>query len=170
MEPYKSISGHSRNPNRALSSSPATTVFYGLWRAIQARDFNYLLISFAGILSKIIPVLLSNTPYRVTQTWKTHVICAWMAVTILVFMILVLLGSFFFKLPYMPVDPSTIAGSIYYVCDSPILGDFENLSTIDKKERNALIKTSGAKYRFGKMIGISGRSRIGVTYDGKQEI
>lgn len=38
----------------------------------------------------------------------------WLAVTILSTMILVLLGSFLVKWPELPIDPSTIAGAMYY--------------------------------------------------------
>lgn len=75
-------------------------------------------ISFTAILSIFTPILLSNVPFIVTQTWTAHLITAWMTVAILAFMALVLVGSFFVKWPPMPVDPSTIVGTLYYLCDA----------------------------------------------------
>jgi len=69
----------------------------------------------------------------------------------------------------MPVDPSTLAGNMYYVCDSLILQDFKGMSTMGEKERNTQIKEVGNKYQFGQMVGVSGRSRIGINYERKKE-
>jgi hypothetical protein len=63
----------------------------------------------------------------------------------------------------MTVDSSMIAGSVFYVCDSPILEDFEKLAILDEKKTNAHIKNSGRKYRFGEITCISGQLRIGIT-------
>lgn len=55
-------------------------------------------------------------------------------------MVLVIVVSFFVEWPHMPVDPSTIAGAMYYVCDSPILDKLEGLSTLNRKERDHKVK------------------------------
>ncbi|KAE9367326.1 hypothetical protein N431DRAFT_470765 [Stipitochalara longipes BDJ] len=165
MQPYRYLSGLHPYTKAGISVSPATTVFPALWRALLQRDPFAFMIAFAGALSKFTPILLSNIPFRSTQTWQTHVTCAWMTVTFLAFMIIVLLWSFFAKWPYLPVGPNTIAGNLYYVCDSPILGDFEGMSIMNEKERDAQIKRSELKYRFGTMKGVSGKWRVGVSYD-----
>ncbi|PMD41784.1 hypothetical protein L207DRAFT_624197 [Hyaloscypha variabilis F] len=158
LQPYKYLSETHSYPRPSLSVSPATTVFSAFWTSILQRDAFAGAISFASLLSKFTPLLLSNIPYRITQTWHTHVVCAWVAVSILAFMILVLVWSFFVKWPQMPVDPSTLAGNMYY-----------GMSTMGEKERNAQIKEAGNKYQFGQMVGVSGRSRIGISYERKKE-
>ena len=169
MQPYKYLSKHNAYTKATISISPATTVFSALWIAIRQRDPFAFTVSFANALSKFTPIVLSNIPFHAAQTWTTHVICAWMVVSILAFMILVLLWSFFIQWPYLPVDPSTIAGNMYYVCDSMVLKDFEGLSELKERELTAFIRRSGRKYRFGEMIGVSGEVRVGICYE-KDEI
>ncbi|KAE9363879.1 hypothetical protein N431DRAFT_355973 [Stipitochalara longipes BDJ] len=163
MQPYLYLSRSHSQTKTVVSSLPATSVFIALWKAVVQRDPFALAIAFAGVLSKFTPILLSNIPFRSTQTWETHVVCAWFTVSILAFMILVLLWSFFIKWPHMPVDPSTIAGNMYYLCDSPILGDFKGRSVMEKKERDAQMERIQTRYGFGKIAGLSGELGIRVS-------
>ncbi|KUJ24517.1 uncharacterized protein LY89DRAFT_571748 [Mollisia scopiformis] len=164
MECYKSLSRFPRRSNTSILASSNITVFLGLWRALWDRNLFAGIVAFTGILSKVTPLLLSNIPFRITQTWETHKVCAWMTVAILAFMIVVLVWCFLeeARWPYMPLDPNTIAGSMYYLCDSPILGDFEGTSRLSQKELKARLKGIGKDYRFGEMVGVSGQSRIGI--------
>jgi hypothetical protein len=100
-----------------------------------------ILIATTNILAKLTPILLSNVPFSPIQTWNLHVISAWATVGILGFMSLVLGGGMAFvrdplasessvdlgrrgKGRRMPFDPATLAGRIYYLCDSDeVLGD-----------------------------------------------
>jgi len=165
MQQYKYLSQQKSYTKATISISPATTVFSALWIAIRQRDPFAFTVSFASALSKFTPIVLSNIPFHAAQTWTTHVVCARIVVSILAFMILVLLWSFFVKWTYLPVDPSTIAGKMYYVCDSAVLKDFEGLSVMKEQEAIACIQRSGRKYRFGEMIGLSGESRVGIHYE-----
>lgn len=121
-----------------------------------------VIVAFTAILSEFMPILLSNVPFRVTQTWIASRVCNWLAVGILSIMWLVVVGSFFVSWPHMPVDPSTIAGAVYYVCDSWMLWSMEGLSTLPKEERDRRVAEWGLKYEFGDITGLSGRSRVGV--------
>jgi len=118
------------------------------------------------------PILLNNVPFRLTQTYATHMACTWMAVAVLSLMWAVVFASFFVKWPHMPVDPSTIAGAMYYVCDSRMLAGFEGLSVLPKEQRDSRVEEMGDLYRFGSIDGLSSsagstRRRIGVdrVYD-----
>jgi hypothetical protein len=62
----------------------------------------------------------------------------------------------------MPVDPSTIVGNMYYLCDSPIVEDFEGASRMNGKELKRHLRGIGRDYRFGEMVGVSEVSRIGI--------
>jgi hypothetical protein len=165
MQPYKYLSQNKSYTKATISISPATTIFPALSIAIRQRDPFAFTVSFASALSKFTPIVLSNIPFHTAQTWRTHVVCAWIVVSILAFMILVLLWSFFIKWPYLPADPSTIAGNMYYVCDSAVLKDFEGLSEMKEKEVVTCIQRSGRNYRFGEMIGLSGELRVGIHYE-----
>lgn len=68
------------------------------------------------------------------------------------------------KWPYMPVSLDSLAGCIYYVCDSAMLADFAKLSMLDKRERDLRIQRMGRKYKFGWITGLSGERRVAVDY------
>lgn len=162
LSPYQLLSQSPQYARASILLSPPINAFTGIFSAIRRRDFFLVVVAFTAILSECMPVLLNNVPFRVTQTWATHMVCTWMAVGILCLMWLVVVGSFFVRWNHMPVDPSTIAGAMYYVCDSGMLANFEGLSTLRKKERDWRINELGLRYRFGRMMGVSGAKRIGI--------
>ena len=126
------------------------------------------LVALTSIFSEFMPILLNNIPFRITQTFVTHLVCTWLAVGILGAMLLVVLASFFIKWPHMPADVTTIAGTMYYVFDSGMLWSFEGLGPAPPKERDWRISEMGSQYSFGEMTGVSGMQRVGVdAVDGR---
>jgi hypothetical protein len=121
-------------------------------------------VSIAASLAKFAPLLLANIPFRITQTWMTHVVITWMTVGMVCLMIVTIIQTLVTQWPYMPVQPNTVAGSIYYVCDSFMLLDLEGASTRTAKERKEMVSGMRARYRFGEILGMSGETRIGVDY------
>lgn len=73
------------------------------------------IVAAVSIMAEFLPALLTNIPYRIIETWLAHSVCMWMAIAVLCAMVLTLLGSFFVDWPHMPIDPSTMAGAMYYV-------------------------------------------------------
>jgi hypothetical protein len=142
----------------------ATTVFTGLWHAVASRDFLVGAIAFAGVLSKFMPIFLSNVPFRLTLTWETHLFSAWTSVGILGFMITVLMASrVFARWPSLLVEPNSIAGCMYYVCDSNMLEGLKGGTVLcDNKQTAPRPKQVKEWYGFGEMTGISGELRIGI--------
>ncbi|KAK3938248.1 hypothetical protein QBC46DRAFT_265837 [Diplogelasinospora grovesii] len=162
LSPYYLLSQRPQPAERSILLSPSLNAFTGIFRAIQRRHVFLVIVAFTAILSEFMPILLNNVPFRITQTWVTHLVCTWLAVAILCVMWLVVVASFFISWPHMPVDPSTIAGAMYYVCDSWMLYNFEGLGVLDKKERDWKIKEMRLKFEFGDIMGVSGKKRIGV--------
>jgi len=64
------------------------------------------------------------------------------------------------------IKVDTIAGCMYYICDSKMLEDFEGLSAADigPKKRDRLVCEMGKEYDFREMVGVSGTRRAGVDY------
>lgn len=74
-------------------------------------------------------------------------------------MLLVMAASFFIRWPPMPVDPRSIAGALWYVCQSRMLDDFAGLSEMSSREREKRVEEMGKRYYFGELVG---KERIGV--------
>jgi hypothetical protein len=65
----------------------------------------------------------------------------------------------------MPVDPSTVAGAMYYVFDSATMMDHVEgrISTLPLKERDARFSDPNLSFRFGEIKGeLTGMRRVGV--------
>ncbi|KAK3395046.1 hypothetical protein B0H63DRAFT_385723, partial [Podospora didyma] len=149
--------------------SPPSSVFIGLWRALRTRDIMLANIALATLLAKFTPILFSSIPFRNKDTWKMHEACAWLSIAILSYMVVVLLVVSVFwgvkRRPFMPVEPTSIAGCMYYVCDSAMLGDLEGLAVMGERERDRLVCEMGRRYVFGGMVGtMSGVGSVGVDY------
>jgi hypothetical protein len=166
MSPYQLLARGPQNASRSILLAPPTNAFSGLWYAIRTRRIFLAAVGLASVLSEFLGIFLSNVPFQVTQTYLVFQISIWTAVGILSFMVLVIFISFFIKWPYMPVNPSTIAGAMYYLCDSPMLDKFEGLSTLKRKERDHKVKELTLLYEFSETKGTPGRVGMGVnTFD-----
>ncbi|KAM7191317.1 hypothetical protein V8F20_009372 [Naviculisporaceae sp. PSN 640] len=162
LGPFRQLSHGPQPADRTILAAPSMTAFTGIYAAFQQRDWFLVLVAFTAILSEFMPLLLNNVPFKVTQTWLAHLVCTWMAITILSIMWIVVVLSFFIKWPHMPADPSTIAGTMFYVFDSRMLWSMEGMSVLDKEDRDQRVGELRMKFQFGTMMGLSGRKRTGV--------
>ncbi|KAK0671648.1 hypothetical protein QBC41DRAFT_48689 [Cercophora samala] len=167
LSPYQLMSQSPRPAHQSITLSPPMNAFSGIYSAIKRRHIFLIVVAFVAILSEFLPILLNNVPFRVTQTWVASRVCTWLAVAIMAIMWIVVAASFFIKWPHMPVDPSTIGGAMYYVCDSWMLWSLEGLSQVPKKERDRKVREMAMQYAFGNIVGQSGKKRVGV--DGVKE-
>lgn len=163
MSPYLRLRDEALIAERSIILSPPTNAFYGIWSAYKQRHLFFGFLSFVTLLAELgLPVTLSHVPYSAMETYMTAVVCMWLTTAILGLMIISIVWSFFIKWPHMPVDPRTIAGSLFYVCDSWMLESLEGMSTISKEARNRSVRFMGHKYGYGSIHGMSGTNRVGV--------
>ncbi len=154
--------GISYTRNQVLASPSAAAL-----AAFPAAVFNMEVLASAvalsGVLAKFLPLLLQNIPFRLTESWRAHETCTWATVAVLAFMIVVLVAHrLAVKWPYMPAELNTMAGYMYYTLDSPILMMFAGFSSLSKRERRKRLAAMAKSFTFGKMVGVSGGTRIGV--------
>jgi len=70
----------------------------------------------------------------------------------------------------MPIDPRTIAGAVYYLCDSGILEPFDGLAGVETRDRDWMVKSMCVQYKFGTIMALSGKERVGIdALDGTEE-
>lgn len=166
--PYQQLSKCALPAERSILLSPPTNAFYGLYSAFRQRSIFFGFVAFASILAELVlPVTLSHVPFSHLDTYETQLVCAWLSISILSLMILVILCSFLIRWPHMPVDPRTIAGAMFYVCDSWMLGTMEGMATLGKKERDSIIHAQRLRYEFANSVGVSGKERMNVDICGE---
>ena len=66
----------------------------------------------------------------------------------------------------LPVKVDTMAGYMYYLCDSWMVKDFEGMLEMGHKERDKLVCEMDRRYFLGEIVGVSGERRVGVDYYG----
>ncbi|KAB5566935.1 hypothetical protein GE09DRAFT_750908 [Coniochaeta sp. 2T2.1] len=162
--PFHSLSNHTQPAARSILVSRPTNAFSGIHlAALKLRHPFYTATSLATVLSEFLPILLSNIPHKLTQVLGPTLVCTRVSMAFLATMIGVLLWSFFIRWPPMPVDPRSVAGMMWYVCESRrMLDDFEGVSGMKGKERDKRVKEMGRRYYYGELVG---RSRLGVDVD-----
>lgn len=168
MLPYQQLSKYTLSAERSILLSPPTNAFCGLYSAFRQRSIFLGVVAFTTILSELIlPVTLSHVPFSHLDTYETQLVCAWFSISILALMILVIVYSFSINWPHMPVDPRTIAGAMFYVCDSWMLSAMEGLATLGKKERDSMMRAQRLRYEFTSSEGVSGKERMKVDMRGE---
>ncbi|KAM7202016.1 hypothetical protein V8F33_003023 [Rhypophila sp. PSN 637] len=168
LSSYRLLSQRPQAARYCILEAPSTNVWTGLGRSLRRSDLFSAAVAFSGCLAKFTPIFLANIPFSSTVTWTSHQVCTYMSVAILCIMILVLTTSLFLVTwPYMPVESDTIAGAMYYVCDSAMLGD-----VVEGQDTKGQGSSAGGrrgfvgerKYTYGETVGVSGKKRIAVDY------
>jgi len=164
LEAYRKLSLRPQPAATSVLVSPSTFAYTGIGGAFARREWFVAATAVITILASFTPILLSAVPFSPSQTLTTHLVCVWMTVGCLSLMILTLLyGACFVRHPNMPMDPGTLAGRIYYVCDSVIVDDFRHL--FGSREGDYMYKQETKTdrwYSYGKAVGLSGEKRIMV--------
>ncbi|KAI1422615.1 hypothetical protein F5Y12DRAFT_799419 [Xylaria sp. FL1777] len=162
MNSYQVLAKRPQEASQSVLLAPPTNAFSALWHAVRTRRVFLGLVSLASILSESLGTFLGNVRFQVTQTYFVSQLSTWTAVGIMSFMVLILLSSLFLKWPDMPVEPSSIAGAMYYVCDTSVVEKFEGLSMLDKKERDRAVTDMTLMYEFSERASAAGETRIGL--------
>lgn len=163
ISPYLQLSNDNLPAERSILLSPPTNAFYGLYSAVRQRHAYLGVLSFTTILGELVlPVTLSHVPFSLIETYRTQLVCAWMSIGILALMILVLAWSFLTAWPHMPVDSRTVAGAMFYVCDSWMLETMQGMSRMGKGDRDLDVRYLRLRYAYGYVSGVSGKERMGV--------
>ncbi|KAL8393268.1 hypothetical protein RB595_003161 [Gaeumannomyces hyphopodioides] len=167
MAPFKAMARRPQPPERSVLVSRTSNGFYGLYRAARQREPYTFLVALMACLAEALPVVLSNVPYKSTQTLASHVVCARVSLAVLAAMLAVLLASFLLDWPALPADPRSVGGLMYYVTDSYFVGDLQGVSTLDGKARSRRVRELGRRFYYADdFFGRSGlRRRGGIDSD-----
>lgn len=147
---------------RSILISPPTNPISGLYAAVRQRHPYLGVLAVTSLLADFLPVTLSHVPFSVLESYQTQYTCAYLSIAILVAMMLTVAASLAVRWPHMPVDPRTIAGAMYYVCDSSVLSSFDGLAGLEMRDRDWMVRSMCVQYRFGTMVRASGKERIGI--------
>ena len=161
-----------RRPRFAAASnlllSPATHATSAAAAGFRRRDALLLAAAALALTAELLlPALLANVPYSLTQTYAGHAASTATALGVLGAMVLVLAASLVGggRWPHLPVDPRTLAGAVYYVSASPRLRAGVRglgLALWGRARRDAEVEALGRRYVYGPLAGPGASSRMGV--------
>lgn len=155
----------SRKPlpaGQSILLSPPTNPFSGAYTAVKQRHVYLGALSVATLLADFLPMTLSHVPFGILETGQTQRTCAYLTIAILMVMMVAVAGSLVIRWPHMPVDPRTIAGTMYHLCDSGMLDSFDGLAGVEMRDRDWMVKSMGVWYMFGTVPGSAGKARVGI--------
>lgn len=161
--PYHLMSYGPQPAKKSILLSRPTNAFYGIYMASRQKHLFFFVTSLMAIFSEFLPILLSNVPHKLTQVLLPTLICTRLSAAFLAIMVITIAWSFFIRWPPMPVDPRSVAGAMWYVCEShALLADLEGLSELKGKERDRRIEELGKRYYYGDLQTCP---RLGVDVD-----
>ncbi|KAK0654841.1 hypothetical protein B0T16DRAFT_450599 [Cercophora newfieldiana] len=174
MTPFRSLSISTGSDgdirSRAMSQPPPTNPFTGAYHASRNRQWLLLSAAMMALAGELLPAFLANIPYALTQTWNTHRLSTYASLTILSAMVVVLAASMCVTWPYLPVDPRTMAGMVYYVSGSEALREdvvrAEGRAAEEKGVGRGRGLELGGKYCYGRVDGSDGKGRMAVYWGG----
>lgn len=162
ITPYKIMSERAQFAADSVLLPRPTNCFSGFYSSLKHGQIYQALVALMTILAQFMPILLANVPYQLTQTHRTHIICARLSISIIIVMMLTLIGSMFIRWPDMPVDPRSVAGAMYYVSKSNMTEQFAGLARMDKRDRVRAVEELGGAYWYGDVVTSRGETRQAV--------
>ncbi|KAF5674174.1 hypothetical protein FHETE_3007 [Fusarium heterosporum] len=149
ITPFRRMAEDPQVPTRSVLVTPATNAVSGLFVALQIRDPLLFFTAFTTLLAQFLPILLANVPYSLTQTSEAHDYCSRLSIGILLVMVIAMLCSLLVKWPDLPVDPRSLAGSLWYVADAPWVRGLEGVAAMSAKKRKDAVQGLGGSWTYG---------------------
>ncbi|KAF5019573.1 hypothetical protein F66182_8426 [Fusarium sp. NRRL 66182] len=149
ITPFRRMAQDPQVPTRSVLVTPATNPVSGVFVALRIRDPLLFFTAFAAVLAQFLPILLANVPYSLTQTSDAHNICSRLSVGILFLMAVAMGFSLLVKWPDLPVDPSNLAGALWYVADAPWLRSLEGVAAMSASKRRDAVRGLGGSWTYG---------------------
>ncbi|KAI0965545.1 hypothetical protein F4678DRAFT_476544 [Xylaria arbuscula] len=149
---YRLMASKPQPALRSILLAPPTNTFSGFWHAVSIRSLFFAGVNLASVFSEFLGIFLINVPFQVTETFLVFQISSWISVGILSSMVV----------PHLPVDPRTISGAMYYVCDSSLFNYFGGLGGLEQSQRDEKVMELNSVYEHREMKGFPSRFRVGA--------
>lgn len=168
MEPYRNLQRGSAHPRHSILLAPHSNPFTGIFYSLRHGHFFNAFYSFVAILCEPLIVCLANIPFRPGTAFLAYTIATWLSTVVLVLMIVGIIWRLFRTSAAVAnaiKRPDTIAGMMFQICGSHMLGDFAGMAHLSKRTRDDTIRSWGKRYNMGTFVGTDGMQRVGVDED-----
>ena len=161
LRPYAAMYASNAPAARSVLLPVPAVPTTGVVSGVVTGDVLFLAVSLCATLAQLLPVALANIPYDRTTMYYAYTTCVYVSVAIAAVMLLTLFFVFFHKQPALPVQPRTLAATLYYLDGSDIPERFGPLAMLGAKERNRHVAQMGLRYSLSEVVGPDGSSKIG---------
>lgn len=166
MEPHRSLQQGSAHPWHSILLAPSSNPFTGVFQSLRHGHFFNAYYSLMAVLCEPLIVCLANIPFNPGEAFLAYTVATWLSTGILGLM---LIGIFWrlsrLKIAQTIQRPDTIAGMMFQICGSHMLGDFTGMAQLTKRARDDAVRSWGKRYTMGRFVGTDGIQRLGVDED-----
>lgn len=164
MEPYRQLLHGNSPASDSILLAPQPSPFTGFFYSFKNSHYFNAYISFVAILCEPLIVALANVPFKPGLAFIAYRVCTYITIGVLSLMLVGILWMLCRKkTPRSALrKPETLAGTMLAICSSNMLGDFRELSDLNRKERDAIIRGWQKTYAMGGLIGVDRVDREGI--------
>ena len=167
MEPYRQLLHGGAPAADSILLAPHSNPYTGLFYSLRNCHYFNAYISLVAVLCEPLIVALSNIPFKPTLAFMAYKTCTYISIGILNLMLIGIIWMLCRKrTPGLSTNrPKNLAEVLVALCGSHMLEDFAGMSTLERKERDSIIKGWGKGYSMGNLIGTDGVEREGIDED-----
>lgn len=163
MEPYRQLLAGGAKPSDSILLAPHTNPFTGLFYSLRNGHFFNSYTSLVAILCEPLIIALSNIPFRAGLAFKDFQASIFVTIGILAMIIVGIIWMLCRKrIAHLIRSPDTIASVLLFLCGSSMLEDFKGMALMNRKERDAVIKSWDKRYAIGSVIVVDEVEREGI--------
>ena len=167
MEPYRQLLHGNAPAADSILLAPHSNPYTGLFYSLRNRHYFNAYISFVAVLCEPLIVALANIPFKPALAFIAYKACTYISIGVLSLMLIGLVWMLCRKgtTRLSTNRPKNLAEVMVTLCGSHMLEDFAGMSTLERKERDSIIKGWRKGYSMGNLIGIDGIEREGIDED-----
>jgi hypothetical protein len=173
MTPYRRLHKRNAAAGKTILMSMNGTPISSFPLALIRGDLFHALVAFTAIMSDILILAVAGVPFAHAEVWLSFIVSAYVSLGILGLMVLVVLGTFWWRRGNekmgIPRAPSTIAAVLMMLCNegNGLRREFEGWEGMRTAARDIACKKRKGRYWAGRILEEDGRERWVVECEGK---
>lgn len=163
MEPFRQLLTSGAKAGDSILLAPHSNPFTGIFYSLRNGHFFNAYLSLVAILCEPLIVALADIPFKPGSVFTAYRVSTYISIGVLSMMLIGIMWMLCRKrTPVLIRKPDTIASILLYLCGSSMLEDFQGMSRMGRKERDAAVRSWDKNYAMGSVIGVDGVEREGI--------
>ncbi|KAI9777735.1 MAG: hypothetical protein M1816_004598 [Peltula sp. TS41687] len=166
LEPYRTLAHGRSKPERTILLSRNLSPFLTLVTSLYRCSFFVSFIAAISCLAEVLIIILGGIPFSHGTLFKAYLVSTYLSIAILSLMLLGMVALYLRpRGPSLPHMPDTIGAVWSYLCGAGLLEDMADMSTLNERTRDRLVRDSGHKYTLEERRNMDGTTRWTIDYD-----